>query len=236
MPEHDRPRRLLVEAFVIVGSILLAFAIDAAWDERQETSAAEELARDMINDLGASLADIERAKSGNQRKADASLAVLDALRPPELQIPVDSLNALIAQSTLIYRLAPVNRSYDQLVATGLLRRLEPEVREGLAAWRQQQDNTITYHERDLLDFRQNVGFPFLADSEVSVEEVFQGSEFLDARAPRFRHSLQSLRESREVNNVFTLTGVLAANVLREYSELEVETRAMRDLLEARYGR
>ena len=236
MAENKRPHRLTAEALVIVGSILLAFAIDAAWDERQETSAAEELARDMIADLNATLADIERARNGNQLKADASLAVLDALRPQELEIPLDSLAALISTSTLIYRLAPVNRSYDQLVSTGLLRRLQPDVRAGLAAWRQQQDNTIEYHERDLLDFRQNVGFPFLADSEISVEEVFQGSEFLGPREPRFRHSLRALRESQEVNDVFTLTSILAANVVREYSELAEETRAMRELLEARYSR
>ena len=44
-------KRLLIEGFVIVVSILLAFAIDAWWDERQQLSDAEDQAARVVAEL-----------------------------------------------------------------------------------------------------------------------------------------------------------------------------------------
>ena len=48
-------RRLLVEGFVIVVSILLAFAIDAWWDERQEEAAARQQVARVVSELQANI-------------------------------------------------------------------------------------------------------------------------------------------------------------------------------------
>ena len=44
-------KRLLVEGVVIVVSILLAFAIDAWWDERQQLSDAEDQVERVVAEL-----------------------------------------------------------------------------------------------------------------------------------------------------------------------------------------
>ena len=45
--------RIFVEGVVIVGSILLAFGIDAAWEGRQEREEERESLELLVRDLGA---------------------------------------------------------------------------------------------------------------------------------------------------------------------------------------
>ena len=234
MVESHASRRW-VEALVIVGSILLAFAIQAVWDERQESAAAEELARGLIEDLDESLVDLQAVRESNARKLEASLKARDLLRSETPTVSLDSLNLLLRASGGTERLTPITRSYDQLVATGLLRRLDPTLRTAIAEWSQGQDYVREYYERDLLDFRQNVAFPFWTRSEVAFDQMLDGYRGLDFGPPRFPHTWRDLHQSRELNDVLATFAVLTVSVLREYDTLESASVELQTLLRARYG-
>ena len=90
--ERGRPRasRLLLEGFVIVASILLAFAIDAAWDERQERAQERRLLEALEGEFAAhppvleeSYAVMEEAYIGYEeaRKRMTSLAASRGFYP-----------------------------------------------------------------------------------------------------------------------------------------------------------
>lgn len=234
MTEMRAVRRWGLEGFVIVSSILLAFAIDAAWDERQETVAAEELARGFAEDLRESLLDLQRVRAYNAQKLEASLKARDLLRSPTPTVSMDSLNTLLVQSGATARLTPVTRSYEQLVSTGLMRRLDPDVRRAISEWSQSQEFARAYYERDLIEFRQNVGFPFWTRSEVAFDELLNGFEGLDLGAPRFPHDWRYLHESHELNDVLAALVVLTNSAVTEYDDLEALSMELLDLLERRY--
>ena len=75
--------RLALEAFVIVGSILLAFAIDAAWDNHQESRVRAELLESLIDDFEVTrerlAASIQTAQSHYERNTRFLKAISDGV-------------------------------------------------------------------------------------------------------------------------------------------------------------
>ena len=235
MTDVRSAKRWVTEGAVIVASILLAFGIDAAWEDRQEQVAADELARGVIQDLEMSLDDLNNVRAFHALKLDASLTAREVLRSGVPTISMDSLNVLLVRSGATQRLTPVTGAYDQLVSTGLLRLLDTDVRSAIAAWSQHQEYVRVYFERDLLDFRQNVGFPFWTRSEVAFDEMLDGYIGLSFGAPRFPHDWRTLHESHELNDVLSVFAALTKAAVDQYNELERVTVALMDLLRSRYG-
>ena len=54
------PNRIFVEVSVIVGSILLAFAIDAAWDTRKSNLLEHDIIASISREMEVNLADISQ--------------------------------------------------------------------------------------------------------------------------------------------------------------------------------
>lgn len=75
-------RRLLVEGVVIVVSILLAFAIDAWWDERQEEAAARQEVARVVSELQANIKILE-AQIGRMEVTTGMARELMAMIKPE---------------------------------------------------------------------------------------------------------------------------------------------------------
>lgn len=71
--------RLLLEGVVIVASILLAFAIDAAWDERQERAQERRLLEALEQEFAAHPPILANARAVHQRFANAAFALFDTL-------------------------------------------------------------------------------------------------------------------------------------------------------------
>ena len=75
----SRARRLLLEGLVIVASILLAFAIDAGWDERQEREAERRLLVALEAEFAGHHRIIGEAEAIHRRLGNANLALFDTL-------------------------------------------------------------------------------------------------------------------------------------------------------------
>ena len=56
--------RVFVEGVVIVGSIRLAFGIQAWWDERGASAASRQLLQDLLAEFGQVEEELERAAAG----------------------------------------------------------------------------------------------------------------------------------------------------------------------------
>ena len=77
---NDSWRRRLVEGAVIVASILLAFAIDAAWDSRREQERRDALLSALAREMALATTERDRVAQyhANGRDASAALLGLDA--------------------------------------------------------------------------------------------------------------------------------------------------------------
>lgn len=228
-------RRLTVEALVIVASILVAFGIDAWWGERQEVQAAEELARNLLEDVRASQQDLQRIRLLAVRKRDAALLTRELLRSPTPVVSADSLMSLMVTAGAIDVTWPVLRSYEQLVSTGLLRKLQPEVRAGIAQWVLTLEDTGRYGEQEQLEFRRTVWFPFWAEGGVAFDEMLQGYGGLDFGNPRFPRSWRDLHESRELNGLLATTAVITQSLVANYDDVDSAAAELASLLVSHYG-
>jgi hypothetical protein len=160
-----RLRRGLVEVALIVGSILLAFAIDAAWDARGEGIAEREL----LETLRAEFVDLREGLAFNRRRwafvSQATERLLVAQSTGVFPSPA-------AMDTLLSRfLTPTTFDADQRALAGasasggLATISDRELRNRLAAWpgivSEVQDNELAGRE-----FILRVLVPYLSEHDV----------------------------------------------------------------------
>jgi hypothetical protein len=114
--------RVLAEGVIIVGSILLAFGIDAGWDARQERELERSYIARIAADLRATQAGIDDNAVHYSRllaHAGAALPILEG----GATIPDDTLGFLssVLQATRITSPIVARSAYDDLISTGNLR-------------------------------------------------------------------------------------------------------------------
>lgn len=111
MPEQRTWRSILIEAGVIVGSILLAFAIDAGWDARGEASRRRAVIDGLVSDFAAVRADLDRVAGfhAENRAAAAGLMELGS------RGPVPDATAHLADS--LFAAAVLGGSFDAPLGT-----------------------------------------------------------------------------------------------------------------------
>lgn len=130
-----RTRRLLLEGFVIVASILLAFAIDAGWDERQERAAERRLLTSLEAEFAQHIEDLHESSGTHARLASLTRALFDTLSSRaegEEVVVSDSL----AYATMRARTTEISQGeLDAALASGRVDLVgDPELRRRLAGW------------------------------------------------------------------------------------------------------
>ena len=130
-------RGLLVEAVVIIASILLAFAIDAQWELAQARRDVAALVESLEEDFRATVTEAQRVVGNHGGGADAAerLIVLAESRPLVASdaVVVDSLLSIIRVSGASFD--PPQGAMEALIESGSLRSLdEPELAGRLTGW------------------------------------------------------------------------------------------------------
>lgn len=137
-------RRVFVDGVVIIGSILLAFGIDAWWAE-QGARAAEraELVR-IRDELIADRSRVEADSRSHARRAAASLEILRLIADVTSESTVvelpDSLLALIVQSPTFEARTPALDGLQESGRIAIIR--DTQVRTALASWERLLVNTL----------------------------------------------------------------------------------------------
>ena len=133
--------RVFVEGAVIVGSILLAFGIDAWWDEQQEREEEQRLLLDLIQEFEANRADLVVTTERHRERNDAFGVLLREAGPEATGLGSDSLRAL-ASSALNLRLFTAERGVMDraLSGNGLSLISDPDLRTQLAGFWNRQAN------------------------------------------------------------------------------------------------
>jgi len=195
MAEGIQGKRIFVEAIAIVGSILLAFAIDAWWDERSDRIRLDGAIQNIAAEVRDARVEIEQAVERNNYRIDGMRRFL-SLHPDELQgLPEDSL---LSFDGVFYTPSPFDTSgyaLQGLLAGGNLEIIaDDELRSALIAWAQ-YPNEI---ERDYAEALQlsMAFFERIAGHGVYLAFANATGGLAIPDADKLRDSLLSLRRDR----------------------------------------
>ena len=130
-------RGLLAEGLLIVVSILVAFWIDAWWDERQDRVEEKRILNALRDEFLVNAEKIPSYMAGHQLSADYSAELIRTLHHAgpggEVAVNVRHLGWTVSQSST----DPQSGALDTVLQSGELRYVRsPEVRLRLAAWPQ----------------------------------------------------------------------------------------------------
>ncbi len=128
-------KRLSVEGAAIVTSILLAFAIDAWWDDRHERIEERRILESLKAEFLSNAELIPSYIEGHRRSAEYTWALLNAMKSAEpgstIRYPAAKFMQVLGHSST----DPQRGALDAILQSGELRYVtNPAIRERLAAW------------------------------------------------------------------------------------------------------
>jgi len=228
-------RRLLIEGAAIVVSILLAFALDAMWEERQlrqwEVSQLVTLSVDMAENL-ASLDEIVSAHNNNVRNMESMLSLMGETPTGEsAKIP----NAILV-SLISWRTADISMgSLDALLASGKLGDIDnAEIRKALASW---PSKVLDAQEDENLarDFVENIVTAGLAGQGVIAAAYSSRSTPADLGDTSRSRGETVVTVTPEIIDYATVRRVHSTMARESIVGLQEDIRIILDLLDAELG-
>ena len=126
MASEPRGRSLVVECITIVFGILLAFAIDAAWNSRREREEELRFLAAIDAEIALNLERIEDARVFRKNKQAAAHALLGLAEKPSAEIDAARIDVLIAALALFDVGRWQTDAIDTLLAGGKLTVVEDE--------------------------------------------------------------------------------------------------------------
>ncbi len=110
--------RIIVQGVVIVGSILLAFAIDAAWDVRQDRVQEAAYLAGILVDLRSDSTDLADRQVTAIRGLEAADRLLELRRDPGSTAPADSLAMWFLHSAFVDNFQVLDHTYREVLGAG----------------------------------------------------------------------------------------------------------------------
>ena len=225
--------RVFVEGVVIVGSILLAFGIEAWWDGRQERAEIRQDLANVSQELAANRDLVRFQMDLMERMVSGSAALLEIMNSGSADDLVEAPDTLVFLAMQVMTLNASLGALDALIASGRLAAIEAtDVRRRLAGLRslvedvrEDQDQSqqlndahlmpLTYGDYDLEQVVATVSEPFwTADRIVGRGLMSQGSvDYPNSQAIRNFIRIRGLR--------YAATVVECRILLRELEELLV---------------
>ncbi|NNK61877.1 MAG: hypothetical protein HKO98_01605 [Gemmatimonadetes bacterium] len=128
-------RRFAVEALVIIASILIAFALDAWWDNRQERARIAELLSAVADDFEREVAVLDSIVAANRGRYVVETAFLRATDAGAATVSADSIARLAAMTEDHQIYDPSFGALSALLSSGGLESVDdPDLRRRLAGW------------------------------------------------------------------------------------------------------
>ena len=221
--------RVLVEGVVIVGSILLAFGLQAWWEGLQEDARASEYMTALLEEVSVNLQELDETTRYTEGAIVANRSVRRLFVSGWTEVPKDSVLYLFVRAGAINVLSPVTNIHDQLVATGDLRLLSRGVRDALSAW-QRALRRAEYQDRYQLDFRTNSGDPYFLNETAFAEFVISYFQGYDTEPVRFETDVEQLSTDRRLDNILIHQMLLNGARLRSYEPVQDALRALDEVL------
>ena len=153
-------KRLSAEGAAIVVSILLAFSIEAWWDDYQDRSEEQGILLSLKSEFEQNLAFIEREISYRNAVIQSILKIFDA-SVGQSSIQPEVLDELIGDVTWWQNIPYSRGAIDGVLQSGSLSLIENEGLRGILASMPSRYDATTRSELDDRDFTVNAVIPFL---------------------------------------------------------------------------
>lgn len=168
--------RVAVEAFVIVVSILLAFGIDAWWDNRTQRRLETEYLEALRIELRNAQTEIGDDLAGQEELQDRLVRLL-----AQADVPADTLRRTIGMASFVNNIAPPTAVVNDLISSGRLHLIQSSVvREGLMRYRQMLEK-IEVNERAHHEFVNTRFVPYLS-STIPLYGILTRTDSADLRS------------------------------------------------------
>lgn len=134
------PRALLVESLVVISSILIAFALDAWWEQQGEEAREQAVLEGVLEDLRANQRQREARIDLGRRSLAARTTLVEALESGPRDGRVVVADTVAAAALIFPTCDPLTSALDGLLASdGFAGLTDIEVQRRLAEWRQMYD-------------------------------------------------------------------------------------------------
>lgn len=154
--------RIAVEGVAIVASILLAFAIDAWWDDRQRDEAEQVVLHALLDDLRVKQVLLANMNKFSEAIIDSAQTLLRAASSTERMLSEDSIDRLIGDTWWVSNDALWNSApLSQLVEGGNLSLISNTVLVQELGELQVAIERVKYHYKNDGDFHRDVMTPFM---------------------------------------------------------------------------
>jgi hypothetical protein len=220
-------KRVLLEGAVIVISILLAFWIDAWWNQREEDERVDSLLfalekewSENLGDLEKTISHLDRYIAFTARRINASLQDIDSLR-------ADELKEILEWSPSEYRrFDPSTGAWNAVILVALSNIDDVELSSAIAAWSGRLDGLTNLREAlDLIsDTESGRIYTRLAQSHGVAIDPETGDYRFDSDEERVAFERTILRDEERIRS-----WRMAARAARVYHD---KLKAVRDELES----
>jgi len=162
--------RVFVEGLVIVVSILLAFAIDAAWDQHVERREESEILADLSAEVDLNLQALDRLTAGHQQRIDDARRLVTMTGSELRGLSGEEVGPFFFVLFSRISFTPVDGTLSSAISSGKLHYIENDsIRNGLVAWRGLAQDTgeeaVWLHEAafEIVEYTRGTGRVSLGD-------------------------------------------------------------------------
>ena len=212
--------RLALEAFVIVGSILLAFGVDALWERRQDSGRIAEY----LDALETEFVEARDEITGQETQHTEQLAAIDNLLITfDSGVRSDSIQSWLSYLNGIFVYGPAHPVFTDLANSGSIDLLEStELRLALLAYGQAKDFLAVSSDRELQGWQGELR-PYLFERIDALPIMMEIGMMSDGMmpaglTPRFDSGIEDLYADRKFQNL------LLTRRLQVVSQLNLDAR------------
>jgi hypothetical protein len=214
-----------LEFFVIVISILVAFALDAWWDNRKAVTQARAQLETLHAEFAANQEDLAQLRRRLELMKNAVATLLPHISPDAARLPLDSINALM---DLSFRLGTVEMrtgSVQALLASGGLAEIDdPELKSLIASWPAVVAALRTQSE--LLQQNREIILDYLHDRVPTLEIAQKTGEMDRYPHSNFTISPSVVQRDMRVEGLFGNRGMMIEDTDRIVTTLTEHVRRM----------
>jgi len=205
--------RLFLEGAVIVLSILIAFAIDVAWDRAQDRAVNREHVQAVLTEMRGNLDVFDRHSQTCSEVLGATRAFLSMMGPRPTPVPTDSLTGLVVRS---FAGMPPGRSslrasaLNAVIEAGQFSEIESfELQQALTAW-------VT----DGIDYREEQAARYAAQVQKTIDymttvmpaaRLLAGSR-IEMPDSRFDVDVERVMSDPTLEGIVTNLGILMGHI------------------------
>lgn len=238
--EHTSLLRLMGEALAIVLSILLAFAIDAWWQERAEYREETSALRALRDEFEANREVLARFIAFHSDLQSSALAVLQLAADPAAEIAAEEVDRIIVDVTWWGSLVSFeSAALDAVILGAKLDLLNNEaLRRMLADWRSQLASTSSQNAQEFEHFygtllpilRPRVNLAQISNASLRVPGDFFYDPGARLPVPADRVDHRALINDREFQNAVVEKFWIEEDMLRQYRILEPKIEKLLETL------